>query len=301
MATKPQEPASSEFDDAFASFVKHEDPVAGGDPQVDDPPAPDPAPADPAPADTGDGQPDPAGGDTGGDPADGGGAADPAPAADPAADAQTDALIARLAGLVKDTPAPPPAPAAANDQPPAAQDELYDAPEKEFLAKYDEDWGDVSRGEALKRRAEYRSLIGFIFEQVASQLRPMADTVDVLSNRTHLADLRGQVEDYDTVRDKVVSWVDQQPMYLQGGMKSVIQAGTADEVADLISRYRQATGETAKPAPTPPASVELSSDAKKAAAALAPVNTKRSAIPVADDPGDFDAAFKQWATAGKER
>lgn len=159
----------------------------------------------------------------------------------------------------------------------------------------------MSRGEALKRRAEYRSLIGFIFEQVASQLRPMADTVDVLSNRTHLADLRGQVEDYDTVRDKVVSWVDQQPMYLQGGMKSVIQAGTADEVADLISRYRQATGETAKPAPTPPASVELSSDAKKAAAALAPVNTKRSAIPVADDPGDFDAAFKQWATAGKER
>lgn len=289
MATQLKEQEDTAFEDAFASFANPDpvpaaDPAPAADPDLDLDPAPDPD-LDPAPA--ADPDPDPT----------------PAPAADPdpdpaPADAQTDALIARLAGLVKDVPAPAPAPAPAAT-PPAAQDELYDAAEKDFLVKYDEDWGDVSRGEGLKRRAEYRQLIGFIFEQVAAQLRPMADTVDVLSSRTHLSDLRGQVEDYDTVRDKVVSWVEDQPMYLQSGMKSVIQSGTADEVADLISRYRQATGETVGQAPTPPASVELSSDAKKAAAALAPVRTKRSAIPVADDPEDFDAAFKQWAKADK--
>ena len=284
MATKPQEQEDTSFDDAFAKFANPENTV-GGDLAGVEEPAADPEPAvveGPAVAE----EP----------------AADPEPAvveesAADASDAQTDALIARLAGLVKDAPQQP----EPEVRPPAAAApaDMYDAAEKDFLAKYDEDWGDVARGEALKRRAEYHSLIGFVFEQVAAQLKPMAETVDVLSSRTHLSDLRGQVEDYDTVRDKVVSWVDEQPMYLQAGMKGVIQSGTADEVADLIARYRQATGATSRPAAPPAVSVELSNDAKKAAVALAPVNTKRSAVPTADDPGDFDAAFKHWASAGK--
>ena len=179
---------------------------------------------------------------------------------------------------------------------------MYDEEEKKFLSTYDNDWADVSKGEALKRRAEYRSLVSFVFDQVAAQLRPVFETVDVLSTRTHLADLRGQVEDYDTIRDSVISWVDEQPTYLQVGMKGVIQSGSADEVTDLINRYRQATGAVIKPASqTPARSVELSSDAKKAAVALAPVNTKRSVVPAEDDTDDFDAAFKRWATSDRKQ
>ena len=220
-------------------------------------------------------------------------------AAPQAADPQTDALIARLAGLVKDAPAAAPSPATA----PVAPADIYDDEEKQFLSTYDNDWADVIKGEALKRRAEHRDLVSFVFQQVAAQLRPVFETVDVLSTRTHLADLRDQVEDYDTVRDNVISWVDTQPTYLQSGMKGVIQSGSADEVADLINRYRQATGAVVKPVttPTPTKSVELSSDAKKAAEALAPVNTKRSVVPADDDTDDFDAAFKRWATTDKKQ
>lgn len=160
----------------------------------------------------------------------------------------------------------------------------------------------MTRGEALKRRAEYRDLIGFVFNQVAGQLRPLLETVDVLSTRTHLDDLRTRVEDYDTVRDNVVSWVAEQPAYLQAAYNNVIRQGTAEEVADLIGRYRQATGTTAAPAapaPTPAKPVELSEDAKKAAQALAPVNTKRASIPQDDDANDFDAAFRRFAAQGK--
>ena len=211
------------------------------------------------------------------------------------ADEATDALIARLGSLLKE--APPAAATPATPEPPA---DIYSADEKAFLATYDNDWGDVAKGEALKRRGEYRDLIGFMFTQVAEQLRPVFETVDVLSTRTHLSDLRSQVEDYDTVREKVVGWVEEQPMYLQTAYKQVIQAGTAEEVAHLIDSYRKATGAPAAVIiPSTKRSGELSDDAKKAALSLAPVTTKRSTIPQADDPDDFDSAFAKFAKVGQ--
>ena len=199
---------------------------------------------------------------------------------------------------MKEAPAAPtaaPVPAA-----PEAEADIYNPEEKAFLATYDNDWGDVAKGEALKRRGEYHDLIGYMFTQMAEQLRPVFETVDVLSTRTHLSDLRSQVEDYDTVRDKVVGWVEEQPMYLQSAYKQVIQAGTAEEVAHLIESYRKATGVPAAVI-TPPAkkSGELSDDAKKAALSLAPVTTKRSTIPQTDDPDDFDSAFAKFAKVGQ--
>lgn len=197
--------------------------------------------------------------------------------------------------MLKEAPAAPAAAAA-----PEPEADIYNIEEKAFLATYDNDWGDVAKGEALKRRGEYRDLIGYMFTQMAEQLRPVFETVDILSTRTHLSDLRSQVEDYDTVREKVVGWVEDQPMYLQSAYKQVIQAGTAEEVAHLIESYRKATGAPAAVI-TPPTkkSGELSDDAKKAALSLAPVTTKRSTIPQADDPDDFDSAFAKFAKVGQ--
>jgi hypothetical protein len=193
--------------------------------------------------------------------------------------------------MLQEAPPPAAAPAAAE-----SEVDIYNADEKAFLATYDNDWGDVARGEALKRRGEYRDLIGYVFGEMAKQLRPVFDTVDVLSTRTHLSDLRAQVDDYDVVREKVVGWVEEQPMYLQTAYKQVIQAGTAEEVAHLIDSYRKATGAPAAAITQPEKrSGELSDDAKKAALSLAPVTTKRSTIPQADDPDDFDAAFARFA------
>jgi hypothetical protein len=87
-------------------------------------------------------------------------------------------------------------------------------------------------------------------------------------------------------------------------MKQVMQSGTSDEVADLIGRYRAATGQQATPAPAAkpkaPAATktELSSAAKQAAEALAPVSGERSAVPQGEDPMDFKTAFQKYAAAG---
>jgi hypothetical protein len=213
-----------------------------------------------------------------------------------AADNAADDILQRLSSLIKEAPAEE----KKQEAPGAQQEELppiYSDEEKEFLKTYEADWSDVAKGEALKRKAEYREMMQYMFSEVAKHLTPVVDMVNELATRTHLGDLQQRVPDYNDLRDKVVDWVETQPVYLQIGMKEVMKSGTADEVADLIERYRKETGQAA-PAVTDTKredKAELSDTAKKAAKELAPVSTKRSAVPQNDDPNDFDAAFAKFA------
>lgn len=207
--------------------------------------------------------------------------------------ASDDELLARFADIVKKHETAPVAPSAPADKP-----EPFTEAEKAFLADYEKDWPDVARAEALRRRAEYGEVVGYVFQEVAKELAPLLGAVRALSERTHLADLQTVVTDYDDVRDKVVEWVGKQPKYLQPAYNHVVQQGTVDEVADLIERYRRDTGAQLTPAAAPPASkpvVELPAATKKAAAALAPVASKRSAVVQTTDASDFDGAFEAFA------
>jgi hypothetical protein len=211
-----------------------------------------------------------------------------------------DDLLRRLSDLVrKGAPASEAPPAEAAPPAPEAPP-IYTKEEQEFLSTYEKDWPDVSRAEMLRRRGEYRELAQFIFTEVAGYLKPHLETIQAVASRTHLADLEAKVNDYDDVRDKVVDWVGTQPKYLQDAYQRVIQQGTADEVADLIGRWRAATG-TSATTPTQPQRTKetaLPPATKQAAAALAPVGSKRSATVGGVDPNDFEGAFA-LAASGK--
>lgn len=218
------------------------------------------------------------------------------------------AILERLARLVKNAPEQP-----AHQQQEQQQQVQQQAPvdpfsteEREFLTSYEKDWPDVARAEALKRRVEYQQLAGFIFNSIAKELAPIINVVGTIGERTHLSDLHSVAPDYEDVRDKVVGWVKEQPVYLQAAYNHVIQQGTVDEVADLINRWRRETGATAPAAqpsarmaaPAPAArkpDTELPTATKKAAASLAPVSSKRSAVVQQSDPSDFEAAFTEFA------
>lgn len=308
MATKPDDTADA-FDDAFAQFATRkdvDDATPGGDAATDEDKKDDPdggtgtdTTVD-ADADATAGG-DAAGGDDGtgaDDKGEGDGDDDVSqPNTDP------DDVLQRLSALLKDAPAKDEVskdfvdPNAPKEE---TLPELYTEEEKTFLKTYDEDWGDVTKGEALKRRAEYRELMTHVFNEVSKHVMPLAEMVTELATRTHLGDLQERVPDYNELRDNVVEWVETQPAYLQVGMKEVMKTGTADEVADLINRYRKDKG-IADPSasPEPKQKVELSDDAKKAAKALAPVDTKRSVIPQDDGLDDFDSAFAKFAGKSK--
>lgn len=179
--------------------------------------------------------------------------------------------------------------------------DLYTEDERKLLEEYEKEWPEVAQAEQLRRRAEYREVVGYVFNEIAQQIGPMAQMVQALSERTHLQDLHEAVGDYDVVREDVVSWVEEQPAYLQSAYKHVIDNGTVDEVADLIYRFKSETGrsqpeetkKTEKPARKK--ETELPATTKKAAASLAPVSSKRSVVPQGEDPSDFESAFEQFA------
>lgn len=206
-------------------------------------------------------------------------------------------MLKRLADMLAETKQSAPSAQPTQQQPQATEDQLYSPDEVKFLESYEEEWGDVSKAEGLKRRAEYRQLVDYVFNEVAQQLTPLAQNLQIVSERAHLQDLQSTVGDYDVVREQVVGWVEQQPSYLQDAYKRVITNGTVDEVADLIGRYKRESSVTAVQ-PEPVArkkETELPATTKKAAASLAPVSSKRSVVPQGEDPTDFEAAFASFA------
>lgn len=231
-------------------------------------------------------------------------AAEPPAAAAPEAEAapdpkEVDAIIKRIGEVVGAQKAPEPAPAAPAT--PAPEQPIYTAEEQAQLTKFAEDWPDVAQVLPIIQKQVNRDLVRYVFDEVGSVVRDLKATVDALAYRAHSDDLHQTVGDYsDQERDEIIAWADKQPAYLQTAYKNVIQQGTAEEVADLVSRYREVTGKHPAPAaPVPPAAPqggsELSEPAKKAVEALAPVSSKRSEVLRPDDKSDFDGAFAKFS------
>jgi hypothetical protein len=173
--------------------------------------------------------------------------------------------------------------------------------EAQLLNQYDQDFPDISRAEAVRRREEYKVVVSHVFGEFAKALQVRDAQIQMLLERQHMADLQQIEPDYSSdLREQVVSWVNKQPPYLQAAYNHVITSGTPDEVKDLISRFKQASGGGA-PAPrttvtpsVPKPAAELPEAAKKAADALAPVGSKRSAA-IVGVPTTFDDAFETFA------
>jgi hypothetical protein len=207
--------------------------------------------------------------------------------------AQEEQFIKHVKTVVETTQ--PPAPLAPPKPALPIEQQLFTPEEIEFLTAYDKEFPDIARAETIRRRADLRMTVGYVFDEVTRSLQPLVQQIQNLAARTHLGDIHQAVPDYDTTREQVIAWVDKQPPYLKAAYQRVVQQGSVDEVADLINRYKKDTGVVAPPAPVKP-EPELTPAAKKAAAALAPVSSKRSGA-VITEPQDFDGAFGAAAAA----
>jgi len=213
----------------------------------------------------------------------------------PAENAEYAALRAEFEALKAAQPKVEPAPAAP----------LFSADETAALAKYQEDWPDIAKGEALLRRAEYRDLVGYIFQQVEQRYAPALDYMNSRSGHDQYSDITALVPDYDAVRDKAIAWVDTQPAWLKATLQKVTSDGSPEEVAGLIAMYKKETGYAVPVtplivAPAAKAAPVLPPAAKKAAVSLAAVKSGRSEQGTAEE-DDFDSAFAKYAEAEDKR
>ena len=205
-------------------------------------------------------------------------------------------LLAKFAKAIKEEPKQQVQQEPQNQQ--VQQAPLFNEDEVKFLTDFEKEWPDVARANQVMLRAATQQVTNHIFAEIAKTLGPRLAMLEGLADRAHVTDLHTSVPDYDDVRDKVIDWASKQPAYLRTAYDRVISEGTVDEVADLIGRYRTDTGSvTRQPAPvvTAKKDTELSTSAKKAAAALAPVGSKRSAVVQQTGPDDFDGAFAEFA------
>lgn len=178
---------------------------------------------------------------------------------------------------------------------------MYNADEEAVLKNFEETWPEVDKALALRMRHYGDSILRYAFKEIMGEFAPIRDLVNAMATRTHQQDITaaaGEVTDEEI--DRITEWAKDpsHPKYLQDAYAGVISGGSPSEVADLVKRYREATGQAAPPpAAEPSGGEELSEDTKKAVAALAPVDSKRSVVTKTDDPDDFDGAFAKFANA----
>jgi hypothetical protein len=276
-------------DDAAAAAAQAAE-MGTGEPSADDKGTPPPAADDkgtPPPSADDKGTPPPAADDKG----------TPPPAAD-------------------DKGTPPPAADDKGTPPPAADagpsiDEQFPDPqftedEQKAIAEFEKNWDEISPVFNIKLKhaiaaveAKAARTIAKVVENIYSDFTPLINS----HLKSEATSFRGAVlkahEDYDAVYPKLDGWIKAHPAYLQSGLLKAYNEGTAEEVIDLVSRYKQANG--VKPqaaAPAAPEQGETKKPAAAAAAALAPVDTKRTTPkPSGDDPNDYDSAFDEAAAS----
>lgn len=223
--------------------------------------------------------------------------------ADPAADA---ARVAEAARVESERAATAEAAAArARQQSPQLSPE-----DLATVQAFEKDFPDVAKAQAIVRRAEYRQIVGHVFEEVEKafneRVAPIAALVQNLAERTHVGDLKTVVPDYDKLDvAKLSEWVTKQPAYLRGGMDQVMKSGSAEDVKDLVTRFYSETGVKQPVVPDPAAAAAAAAEAvkvaaaetarKKAIAALAPVPAKRGDSTAPPDPTDFAGAFEMFS------
>lgn len=205
----------------------------------------------------------------------------------------------------------PPAQAAVPPPPvQQAEPELYNADEKAALARFDEDWPDVAKASQLRMRGELTAAVRHVFQEIKRVYDPLItqalQSTASLEDHTVVGEIRKGHTDYnEALHAEVSAWVGTLKGMQRRVYEAVVEAGEPDEVIDLISEFKKATGRAvpaipAKSAVATPAGkvTNISEAAKKAAKAMGVVEGKRTATTAAVDPNDFDAA---WAEAIAEK
>lgn len=222
-------------------------------------------------------------------------------------------LEARIQAQPAAAPAQAPAPATAAPAAPAQEETpIYSAEEQAELAELQESWPEAHRLFSLLARQLQVDTLKYAFSEVDRVVAPLQQTVGTYAADDHMAAIYDAHSDYDQVYQPVMEWIGQQPSFLKAAYENVVQQGTAQDVNDMIARFKQET-QWKPPATTPPAravaaspaatpaaaSAGLSDAAKQAAKAMGAVGTKRgAAVSGAVDPNDFDGA---WAEAVSNR
>lgn len=310
MSTENELPTTDDFSAAFAD-------ASSDAPATESPPAApvvDPAPAaetddapaaetDDAPVDETEGAPaaetDDAPAPTPAPVEDPRGALDPRYLAQAIAEAQAIADSERAAAAAPKPPAAKPASEMTID------DFLSDA-ERETLKSFASEWDEVAPALNIHVNAAVKLALAQARAEWGSQLAPISQQMQKSQVTSHTAAIYAAHPDVDSIRDGLAAWVAKQSPITRPAFESVLAKGSAAQVIEVLNMYKEANKATgaapatpaSSAAPATPAVVQPSAATNAAAAATAAVVLgKRSTTVTPPAAEDFDAAWKEAASA----
>lgn len=216
------------------------------------------------------------------------------------------AIVEAIRGAQPAKEAPPEATLADEEDVQVTPEDFMSADEKEYLKQYDTEWGDVSRAERIRTRAAVEHATHELKQEVVRVLAPIVQRLNSLQVNQQLSVIRSAHPDYDTVIKDIPAWIETQPELYRGALADVLRRGDEQQIVQLLTTYKQATGTTStapvtpgssgtpqqQPPPATPVVRRAATPDPAAVAATTGVPSERTA-PVIRSADDFDGAVAE--------
>ena len=196
------------------------------------------------------------------------------------------------------------APAPVADAPRAATvDDFLDDKAKASIALFKSEWAEVEAPvNALINAALQAQAVNMQreFQQVMQQrLAPVESVAAQSQEAMYWQTVQAAHPDFQEAAAALPAWIQKQPAILRPTLERVYNGGTAVEVVELLSAYKQAIGSTGAAPVTPASSAAqvtprvAAVDKAVLAATLAPPAAQRSTKQTSRDPNDVEGSFME--------
>lgn len=196
------------------------------------------------------------------------------------------------------------APAPVADAPRAAtMDDFLDDKAKASIALFKSEWAEVEAPvNALINAALQAQAVNMQreFQQVMQQrLAPVESVAAQSQEAMYWQTVQAAHPDFQEAAAALPAWIQKQPAILRPTLERVYNGGTAVEVVELLSAYKQAIGSTGAAPATPASSAAqvtpraATVDKAVLAATLAPPAAQRSTKQTSRDPNDVEGSFME--------
>ena len=195
-------------------------------------------------------------------------------------------------------------PAPVADAPRAAtMDDFLDDKAKASIALFKSEWAEVEAPvNALINAALQAQAVNMQreFQQVMQQrLAPVESVAAQSQEAMYWQTVQAAHPDFQEAAAALPAWIQKQPAILRPTLERVYNGGTAVEVVELLSAYKQAIGSTGAAPVTPASSAAqvtprvAAVDKAVLAATLAPPAAQRSTKQTSRDPNDVEGSFME--------
>jgi hypothetical protein len=188
------------------------------------------------------------------------------------------------------------------DKEPSYEDFLDDSA-KNAIKLLNEEWGEVATAVQPLITAHVQAALAKQEKQflalVQQRLAPVESVVVQSQEQLYWQTIQAAHPDFREAAAAIPAWIEKQPALYRPALLQAYNQGTAEQVVELLTTYKQAIGTTGA-APAQPASSAAQVPPKAApvsnaalAATLAPPAAQRSTMTTSRDPNDYESAFAE--------